>query len=190
MPDIETAADAQERPSEQQSPTAVGFPARITVAIGFWLLLFAFLSMVGFFITLAPPERLTDWLPGLNQGPIKQAILAIFAAGVGSSISSIVAYLRHACERRDFELYYAPWYIGRPIMGMLLGLIFYFVLRGGLLATTISGTTKLEMGDWAIAAFAALVGMFSKNAIEKLREVFHTLFRTQDGASPGSDEPR
>lgn len=170
MTDPETVADP-----EQRSLTAVGFPAIVTVVIGCLLLLFALFCVVGVIITLHPPAWLNNWL--FKEKPIQQAIVAIFAAGVGSSLSSILAYLRHACERRDFELYYAPWYIARPIMGMLLGLIFYFVLRGGLLATITSGTTELD--NWAIAAFASLVGMFSKDAIEKLREVFHTLFRSE-----------
>lgn len=163
--------------------TSVGFPEKPTVAIGLWLLAFAIVSMVGCFAVISPPKWLTSWFPGLSESA-GQAILAVFAAGVGAGITSICAYLRHACDERDFEFSYAPWYIGRPIMGMLLGLIFFFVLKGGLLATTTSDTASgaAEMDDWAIAALAAMVGMFSNNAIEKLRELFHTLFQTQDRA--------
>lgn len=36
-----------------------------------------------------------------------------------------------------------------------------------------------NLNVYGIAGLSALVGMFSKNAIEKLRELFHQLFRTE-----------
>jgi flagellar biosynthesis protein FliR len=80
---------------------------------------------------------------------IKESSVAMFAAGVGSCISTILAYLLHASEKKDFDVAYTPWYFARPLMGMLLGLIFYFVLKGGLLVLTMgksaSGTDELNL---------------------------------------------
>jgi hypothetical protein len=104
----------------------------------------------------------------------------MFAAGVGSIITTILAYLQHASQEKDFDRAYAPWYVARPLMGLLLGLVFYFVFRGGLLATVQTGVEGKELNKWALAGLGALVGLFSKNAIEKLREVFDTLFRTKE----------
>ena len=49
-------------------------------------------------------------------------------------ITTILGYLEHASYRKNFSRAFVPWYIGRPIMGMLLGLVFYFVIKGGLWA--------------------------------------------------------
>jgi hypothetical protein len=61
---------------------------------------------------------------------------------------------------------------------MALALVFYFVVRGGFLTT--SGGAK-DINPYGIAALAGLVGMFSKQATDKLSEVFSTLFRAAKG---------
>jgi hypothetical protein len=61
---------------------------------------------------------------------------------------------------------------------MALALVFYFVIRGGFLTT--SGGAK-DINPYGIAALAGLVGMFSKQATDKLSEVFSTLFRSAPG---------
>ena len=61
---------------------------------------------------------------------------------------------------------------------MALALVFYFVIRGGFLTT--SGGAK-DINPYGIAALAGLVGMFSKQATDKLSEVFGTLFRAAAG---------
>jgi hypothetical protein len=65
-----------------------------------------------------------------------------------------------------------------PFIGMALALIFYFVVRGGLLST---GAAASNMSVFGVAAVAGLVGMFSKQATDKLREWFDNLFRTEQG---------
>ena len=48
-------------------------------------------------------------------------------------------------------------------------------MRGGFFASTSSATT---VNPWGIVAVAALVGLFSKQATNKLDELFTTMFRT------------
>lgn len=122
-------------------------------------------------------------LAGLKQDKTlltqaNEALIMFFAGGVGSSVGTIRAYLKHACERRDFDAVYSPWYILRLLTGGLLGLIFYFALRGGLLFLTVNNAeVALEsLNVWSLAAIGSLVGLFSKYALEKLREVFVILF--------------
>jgi len=64
----------------------------------------------------------------------------------------------------------------RPFIGVSLALIFYFVIRGGLLS---AGTTAGDVSPFGFAAVAGLVGMFSKQATDKLEEVFSDLFSTR-----------
>ena len=67
------------------------------------------------------------------------------------------------------------WYILRPFIAMALAVILYFVVRGGLI-TGDSGSVN----PYGVAAIAGMAGMFSKQATDKLREVFENLFRTEN----------
>jgi hypothetical protein len=111
---------------------------------------------------------------------INEALVMIFAAGVGSAITTLLAFLRHASNQKDFDRAQLPWYVVRPLNGMMLGLVFYFLIRGGLLLT-IGGsvTATQDLNVWGLAGIGSLVGLFSKNAIDKLREIFHVIFQTE-----------
>jgi hypothetical protein len=180
--DIPRADTPQKESADTPQTSLVGdpFPYGTTVVVGVWLLaLTAFLAIGLFFIlnSFCWP----DWIHKcLEAAPdIANALATMFGAGIGSAIATILGYLEHASEKKDFDQAYSPWYVGRPLMGMLLGLVFYFLLRDGLLAIV---TSKAEPADLSIAGLAgvgALVGLFSKEAIEKLRELFNTLFSTK-----------
>ena len=70
------------------------------------------------------------------------------------------------------------WYLLKPFVGMGLAVVFYLVIRGGLLS---GGTEAGKVNIYGIAALAGLTGMFSKQATDKLGEVFTTLFQTKPG---------
>ena len=109
-----------------------------------------------------------------------EMLLAISSAGAGSSVATIMAYLNHASRKGDFTYAFVPWYLMRPLLGGLLGLIFYFLMRGGLIA--LLETPPQDGGnldDLALAGISALVGLFSNEAYMKLQEVFSTLFKVQ-----------
>lgn len=76
------------------------------------------------------------------------------------------------------------WYILRPFIGTVLAAIFYLVVRGGFLS---SGSQAGHINLYGIVALAGMVGMFSKQATDKLGEVFDTLFKTTAG---GGDSKR
>jgi hypothetical protein len=159
-------------------PASAGeFPSPETVLVGVWLLIANAACVIALFMALSNPAWLTEVVGPKHS--VVEAFIMMFAAGIGSNVSTILAYLQHASGDRDFHRRWIPWYVGRPLMGILLGLIFYFVLKGGLWAMTPSGQITDELNSLSLAAFGALVGLFSKNAIEKLREIFNSLFRTQ-----------
>lgn len=78
----------------------------------------------------------------------------------------------------NFNRNWTWFYLLRPAISMSLALVFYFVVRGGFLTT--SGGAK-DINPYGIAALAGLVGMFSKQATDKLSEVFGALFRAKPG---------
>ena len=73
--------------------------------------------------------------------------------------------------------------------GVAMAMLFYFVLRGGLLS---AGTSAGDISLFGIAAVSGLVGLFSRQAGDKLEELFNTLFRTDRPREEGDrlgDEP-
>jgi hypothetical protein len=171
------------------APGKVAFPTQPTVYVGVWLLLYGIVSVVLVLLCIYPPqwtrilEKVFEVLPDqVTEG--NQALITMFAAGVGAWITTAMGYLEHASDKKDFEAAYAPWYVARPMIGMLLGLVFYFLIRGGLLLTIdpAHAIKAEDLNSWGLAAIGALIGLFSKNAIGKLREVFNTLFRTEKEA--------
>ena len=78
-------------------------------------------------------------------------------------------------------------YLSVPLVGALLALLFYIVLRGGLVTTQASST---DLNIYGFAAIAALVGLFSEQATVKLRNIFEALFTKSESASdPLKTEP-
>jgi hypothetical protein len=73
---------------------------------------------------------------------------------------------------RELKWSWLLMYLLVPIVGAMLEMIFYMLLRGGLFSPT---TTVADTSPFGFAAIAALVGMFTNQASEKLRTVFETL---------------
>jgi hypothetical protein len=108
----------------------------------------------------------------------ERLLLLVIVAGVlGSFVhgaTSLADYLGNDCFNRKWTWFY----LLRPVIGMALALVFYFVIRGGFLTTNVGAT---DINPYGIAALAGLVGMFSKQATDKLSEVFSTLFKSGSG---------
>jgi hypothetical protein len=101
-------------------------------------------------------------------------LLVIIAGMLGAFVhgaTSLADYLGNNSFNRSWTWFY----LLRPGIGMALALVFYFAIRGGFLSTT--GGAK-DINPYGIAALAGMVGMFSKQATDKLSEVFSTLFRS------------
>src|SRR5262249_4161268 len=59
------------------------------------------------------------------------------------------------------------------------------LIRGGLIIP--NGSTEPQINPYGIAGLTALVGMFAKQATDKLAEIFDTLFRSNK--NQGRSEP-
>ncbi len=164
------------------------------IGLGIYFVVMAFILM--FFIFVLWPTKIHDGngnyefdtLVPLFSTDIKsenRLILIVMLTGaLGSYIHATTSFVTYIGNRNLFSSW-IWWYILRPFIGMALGLTFYFVIRGGLLATS-TGADNVNL--FGIAAVAALAGMFSKQATDKLREIFDNLFKTEAGE--GDDERR
>jgi len=93
------------------------------------------------------------------------------------ALRSILWYVGH----RSLLWSWLATYIVIPIVGALMAVVFYLVLRGGLFSST---TTVADTSPFGFAGIAALVGMFIQQSAEKLKTVFETIMAKLE---PGSD---
>lgn len=110
--------------------------------------------------------------------------IVIAFGGLGSCIhtlTSLATYIGNGAFRPRWTM----WYIVRLPVGVALALLFYALLRGGLLT---SGTVAV-VNPYAIAAAAGLAGLFSKQATDKLEQVFSTIFQGSPGDTIRKDKP-
>jgi hypothetical protein len=106
--------------------------------------------------------------------------LVALAGAIGGfihSMRSVSWYVGNRTLRRSWLLLYALL----PAVGALMATVFYLVLRGGLVAGQDAAT---DINPYGVTAIAALVGLFSSQASEKLKAVFETLLSKPP---PGSD---
>lgn len=104
-------------------------------------------------------------------------VLILLVSAVGSNVHSAISFIDYAGNRR-LERSWVWWYLLRVFVGASLALLFYFAIRGGFFGGT---TDSTDINPYGIAAVAGLVGLFSKQATDKLREIFDTAFRVAPG---------
>ena len=125
-----------------------------------------------------PDNETVDFLWGhahLQLWIERRYMLIVAVAGaLGSYIHLATSFSDYLGNRRFYKSW-LWWYLLRPFIGMALAMTLYFAVRGGLIAGT---TGAGNLSPYGVAAIAGLAGMFSRQATDKLREVFETLFRT------------
>jgi hypothetical protein len=102
-------------------------------------------------------------------------LLVVLAGALGAWIDVGRSYFDFVANR-TFSTSWVPWYLVRPLLGSGLALTFYLGVRGGFLMPEAEGT---DVNPYGVTAVAVLVGLFSKQATNKLSELFDTLFKTE-----------
>lgn len=130
---------------------------------------------------------------GRDQQLFVIVVLAGVLGGLVHSARSLYWYAGNRLLRRSWLLMYACL----PVVGGALAVVFYLILRGGLLT---GAATAAQVNFFGFAAVSALVGLFSSEAAEKLKQIFSTVLapalsgrdrlpegsRAVDGFEPGS----
>ena len=101
-------------------------------------------------------------------------MLAMVFGGLGSLLHATRSFAGFA-GNRTLVASWAWWYALQPLTGVTLALLFYALVRGGLFSP---GAGAGAVSPHGVAALSGLAGMFSKQAADKLSEVFSTLFET------------
>jgi hypothetical protein len=95
--------------------------------------------------------------------------LVVAVAGALGGLVHTLRSLSWYVGNRYMKWSWVPFYLIIPFIAAGLATIFYLVLRAGLFTST---TMPTDTNAYGFAALAALVGAFSEQALEKLREVF------------------
>lgn len=120
-----------------------------------------------------------------NTTPEQALLLVVMAFGaIGACVHAAIYFVGYV-GRGNFVSKWFLYYLIQPFMGGVLALIFYCIVRGGLIQNTTApsasvGTTGINV--FFISGISAMVGFFSKLAIQRMEE----LFRTTVAASPGA----
>jgi hypothetical protein len=110
-------------------------------------------------------------------------LLVVVVSALGSFVHAATSFSTYVGNRRLYGSW-VWWYVLRVSIGATLALVVYFVIRGGLFS---GSADSGALNPYGIAAVAALSGLFSKQATDKLREVFDTVLSTGQGSG---DEQR
>ena len=98
-------------------------------------------------------------------------LLVMLAGALGSALSATHSFVTFVGNRLMRASWFW-WYATQPFNGAVLSLIFYLVLRGGGLSIEPAGPRL-----FAVVTMAALVGLFSSQALTKMSEIFSVLFK-------------
>ncbi|MEI6171877.1 MAG: hypothetical protein WCQ45_05320 [bacterium] len=126
----------------------------------------------------APGPTFLIW--PFTRGSEQATLLLVFFAGVlGALVHALRSFYWYVGHRKLIVSWVAMYFL-LPLVGGALGFLFYLVFRGGLLQGTATG----DVNSIGFAAVSGLVGMFSEQAIRKLKDVAETLFAK---TKPGMD---
>jgi hypothetical protein len=104
---------------------------------------------------------------------IRLLLIVMVAGALGSilhSIRSLFWYVGNRQLRRSWAL----MYVLLPYSGTILSVTFYFIIRGGFFPQA----SAEQSNPISFAALAALAGLFSAQAVLKLKLVFETMLTT------------
>lgn len=139
---------------------------------GYCLLLIV--GLLYFIIAILPATGEGEGVVLYPLGPETRLVLLVALVGaLGACIHMATSFALFA-GKTELAASWLWWYLLRPFIGAALATILYLVVRG-LLFSSAAGAGTVNL--FGLLAFAGLTGMFSKQAIEWLRQVFDQMFR-------------
>jgi len=97
--------------------------------------------------------------------------IVVMAGALGSMVHALRS-LHWYIGNQELVSNWLAMYFLLPFVGSTLGLVFYLVIRGGFFYPE---ATIEQTSPFGFAGLGALVGMFSEQAVLKLKEVAETL---------------
>ena len=111
---------------------------------------------------------------GTASKPMVFLIVSLAGGALGGVLHAIASLTSHVGDG-SFRQRWTLWYLTNPVVGAALAAAFLFVLQAGL-----GGQAAPTAGGlYGVAAAATLVGLFSRNALDKLKDIFDVAFATK-----------
>jgi len=116
--------------------------------------------------------RLFFWSVALERA--ENLLLLVGAMGALGALIHVTSSFADYVGNRQLLWSWVWWLLLRIPIGVALAVVFYMLIRGGLIIP--NGSTEAQINPYGIAGLAALVGMFAKQATDKLADIFDNLF--------------
>ncbi len=110
------------------------------------------------------------------QAETRLFLMVALIGAVGSLLHALRSYNSYV-GGRQFLANWIPFYLVKPFTGASMAVVFYFLFRGGFFAPGVGAESVSEFGFFALAG---LIGLFSEEAVEKLKDVAETLLKKKE----------
>ncbi len=170
--------------SEERSPVGQRWVGRnYMILLVVYLVLFSVMLIWGIVQLWPPPTQSGEvqnigadakflfWT--LNVKPETHLILIVILASAVGAQAHALRSLYWYVGNRKLTFSWVMRYILMPFAGVTLGLVFFFVIRGGFFA---AGTDVEDLSVYGFTAMAFLVGMFTDQAAERLKKIAEAIF--------------
>ena len=151
------------------------------ILLGFYLLIIPVI-LVFFIIDFWPVKVGDTWSNttmilkiGLSFH-LRMLLLVLLSGALGSYIHVATSFSYHIAKR-DFEPHWYWWYWMRLPIGATLALVFIMIIQGGLFVAPAGNNDATPITTIGVAA---LIGLFSRHALEKLRDIFDVVFNPRE----------
>ncbi len=113
-------------------------------------------------------------------------IIVLLSGALGSIVHALRSFYWYAGNRQLVWSWVAMYFL-LPFIGATIALVFYFVIRGGFFSPQVSVEATSPFG---FAALSALIGMFTEEAVIKLKQIAETvLAKSEKGRDSAPPEP-
>lgn len=185
--------DANHQEKKEDQGQTLSLKERIISAGGFWD--WIKVIMLGFYLLIIPvilvffiidfwpvkimPNAWSDstMILKINLSfHLRMLLLVLMSGGLGSYIHVASSFSYHIAKG-DFEPHWYWWYWMRIPIGATLALVTIMIIEGGLFVAPagINDATPITT-----IGIAALIGLFSRHALEKLRDIFDVVFNPRE----------
>ena len=134
-------------------------------------------------LTIGLLRKIWQETKGAGSSDVWLILLVIVLGALGAQIRCIRS-LSWYVGNRKLKQSWIPTYLLSPLVGSMLALVFFLLVRGGLLAMNPDMKTPSQIG---LAGASALVGMFSDEAALKFKAIAGAIF---SNAEKGKDDAK